>query len=76
MNQKLKDGYNKETGEILITLPKTALIFYPLELWEYVPKWVLAKAIKRGKRYKRFLAQTNRDKVAPDTKDVVQLWEI
>ena len=68
MNQKLKEGYNKDTGEVMITLPKTVLIFYPSELWGYVPNWLLAKWIKRGKRYKRYLSKIYRENLVSDTR--------
>ena len=71
MDQKLKEGFNKDTNEVMITLPKTALIIYPNELWDYVPCWLLAKWIKRGKRYKRYLQKISREKVASSTKGVV-----
>ncbi len=61
--QTLNEGYNKETDEIMVTLPKTVLIFYVPELWRYVPAWLLNKAIKRGKKYRRWLALQNRSDV-------------
>ena len=67
----LKEGFNKDTKEVLVTLPKTQLIIYSDELFDYVPTWLLAKWIKRGKRYKRYLSKISRENLVSDTKNVI-----